>query len=236
MSGDVLLELDGGVATLTLAREHRRNAIDVAFAAAIRDALRQARDADARALVLRSAGPVFSAGVDLSEPIRLDPGSPDLVVADALLTSAPYVVMAVEGPALAGGLLFAALSPVVIAGADARFWLPERSIGLFPGRVLAYLEQVVPARAAHWLGVTEHRIHADQARTLGLVSEVVAAGAATARAQEIAAGLAAAPPGFVDAAREAWRAQFRTPDFEARRRELDGLLAENLAARRTKPS
>lgn len=231
MSNDVRLEIADGVATVTLAREHRRNALDARFAAELRDALATARAQGARTAVLRSSIPVFSAGVDLSEPIRQDPDSPDLVVAAALLDHAPYVVMAVEGPTLAGGLLFAALSPIVVAGAQAEFWLPERSIGLFPGRVLAYLEQVVPPRSAHWLGVTEQRIGADDAQNLGLVSVVVPTGEAAARAQTLAASLAAAPPGFIDAAREAWRARFRTPAFEARRGELDAMLATNLAAR-----
>jgi enoyl-CoA hydratase/carnithine racemase len=69
---------------VTLARDHLRNAVDATFAAAISDALRAARVAGARTAVLRSSGHVFSAGVDLSEPIRPNPGSPELVVAQVL--------------------------------------------------------------------------------------------------------------------------------------------------------
>lgn len=107
-------------------------------------ALAEARERGTQSLVLRSAGPVFCSGVNRTEPMPLDAGSPELVVVDAQLESGMLVVTVAEGPALAGGLVVAAISTVTIASDHAL----TRSIWVFPARVLAYLEEVVPARQA----------------------------------------------------------------------------------------
>ncbi len=232
---DVLFEVSGSVATITLARAARRNAIGSAFAARIADAFARAAGAGARITILRSAGPVFCAGVDLTEPVRLDAGSPELVVAEALLGSGLYVVTAVEGPVLAGGLLLIALSPVVIASESASLWLPERSIGIFPSRVLAYLEEIVPARRAHGLGLTEERLDARHAQELGLVTEVVGDGEMETRLAATTAELTEASPAFLAAARDTWAARFRSASFRERRDAYDRILADNLSGTQLLP-
>lgn len=222
------LSTTGGVATLTLDRLEKRNALNLEFATDIARALDEAA-ASASILVLRSSGPVFSAGVDLSEPMRLDASSPELVIADALLGTPLFVITVVEGPALAGGLIIAAVSPIVVASRDARFWLPERKIGVFPGRVLAFLEQVLPPRQAFWYGVTEQHITADEAVTLGLAS--VATTDVEAEVTRLTGELRDADPAFLRAARDGWRTRFTTREHHTRRRVLDDLLTANVADR-----
>jgi enoyl-CoA hydratase/carnithine racemase len=228
VSDDVRMTVDRRVATITLARAARRNALDSAFAQAIAAAFHDAEEVGATVGVVHSSERVFSAGVDLSEPMRLGPDSPELVVAGTLCTTRLLTVTVVEGPALAGGLMIAALSPWVIASAGAEFWLPERELGIFPSRVLAYLEMVVPARHAFRLSVTQEHIGADEARALGLVTEVVPAGAGLEHAQQLARGLADTSPGYRDSARDSWQARFAGAAFESRRAELDALLARDI--------
>jgi len=223
----VALAVDGPVATLTLDRPEKRNALNGAFAREIADAMDRAADGGARILVIRSSGTVFCAGVDVSEPIRLDDESPELVVARAILGSPLLIVTVIEGPALAGGLIIAALSPVVVAGEDASFWLPERSMGLFPGRVLAFLEEVMPSRHAFWLGLTEARIDAERAMALGLVSDI-ARGDVDRHVASLASQLADQGDGFLTAARDAWAARFESSAHLQRREVLDRVLARNL--------
>ncbi|MFD0560054.1 enoyl-CoA hydratase/carnithine racemase [Stackebrandtia endophytica] len=229
MTGQVELSLTGRVATITLNRPHRRNALSLDFATDIVNALTEAADADASIAVLRSSFSVFSAGVDLSEPIRLDESSPELLIAEALSTTHLFVITVIEGPALAAALIIAALSPVVMVSPEARFWLPERGIGIFPGRVLAFLEHVMPPRQAFWHSVTEDHIDAATAVQLGLASTMVAdVEGALAR---LTGELVEADPAFLSAARDGWRGRFTTPEHQARRRLLDGLLEANLSTR-----
>jgi enoyl-CoA hydratase/carnithine racemase len=226
--GDIRLSVDGPIATLVLQRVSKRNAVNSEFARRIADALHEAQERGARILVLRSAIPVFSAGVDLSGPIRLDSRSPELVVADALMRTGLFVVSVFEGPALAGALMFAALSPLAVAGDQATFWLPERRLGLYAGRVLAYLEETLPPRQAHWLALSEERISAPHAVTLGLVSTVLSSEKFEHDLDSLVAGLADADPAFLVAARETWLARFRSEGFLRRAAAYDAVLAQNL--------
>ncbi|MBK0418810.1 enoyl-CoA hydratase/isomerase family protein [Leucobacter sp. CSA1] len=229
---DIRLSIDGPIATVTLRRTAKRNALDSDFSHTIAGALHEAEDRGARILVLRSAIPVFSSGVDLSEPIRLDSDSPELVIADTLLRTELFVVSVFEGPALAGALMFAALSPLAVAGEQATFWLPERRLGLYPGRVLAYLEETVPPRQAHWLALTEERVTAQQALQLGLISTVLAPGGFEHDLDSLLRDLAAADPAFLSAARRTWLMRFRSEQFLRRTAEYDAVLTDNLRGTR----
>jgi len=229
VTGQVNLSLTGRVATMTLNRPEKRNAVNLEFATAIADALTEAADASASIAVLRSSASVFSAGVDLSEPIRLDETSPELVIADALLTTPLFVITVVEGPSLAAGLIFAAVSPLVVVSPQARFWLPERGIGMFPGRVLAFLDQVMPPRQAFWYSLTEEHIDAPTAVRLGLASTI--ADDVDNALAKLTAELIGTRPGFLSAARDAWRCRFTTPEHAVHQQRLDDLLKANMAAR-----
>lgn len=216
------------VASVTLARSAKRNALSGPFAEAVAEAFAAAEAAGARIVVLRSDSPVFCAGVDLSEPMRLDQDSPELVLARALLDTRMFVVTVVEGPVLAGGLIITALSPVVIAGEAARFWLPERGIGIFPGRVLAYLERVMGPRQALWHGLTERRVDAEEAVRLGLASVAAPHTEIDAETTRVTDELAAAAPAFVRAARDSWAQRFDDVEHRRRRDFLDRLLKRNV--------
>ena len=129
-----------GVATLTLNRPEKRNALSIAVRDEVSDALDAlAADESLKAVVITGAGDVFCSGFDLKEFERL--GEPEF--ADRLWASSDRfhrtvlefplpTVAAVNGPALAGGFDLAVMCDVRVAADTARFAHPELSFGDVP--------------------------------------------------------------------------------------------------------
>jgi 2-(1,2-epoxy-1,2-dihydrophenyl)acetyl-CoA isomerase len=196
---EVEVSRDGGVLTITLNRPDVLNAFNRAMHSALADALKQARAADVRAVVLTGAGRGFSAGQDLAEFTEL--GS----VGDALRSTyhpnvlalralEKPVIAAVNGACAGAGLSLACACDVRIAADTAAFVPGFVGIGLVPdsGGTFFVRRLLGPARAFEWL-TTNRRLTAAEAHAWGLVSEVVEAGALGARAAELAGAYAAAP-------------------------------------------
>jgi methylglutaconyl-CoA hydratase len=183
------------VRVLTMARPEVRNAFDGALIAALTDAYEDAaREDGVRAVLLRSAGPVFSAGADLTWMRRMAEAPPEENLADAralarLMAAVDLcpkpTLAAVQGPALAGALGLLCASDIVIAAPEAQFAVSEVRLGLIPAVISPYLVRAVGTRAARYLILTARRIEAVEAHRLGLVHEVAEPGgldAATERA------------------------------------------------------
>jgi ethylmalonyl-CoA/methylmalonyl-CoA decarboxylase len=120
---------------------------------------------------------------------------------DRLAALPVVVVAAVEGAALGGGAELLTCADIVVAGSSARIGFVHASLGVSPGwgggrRLVGR----VGARVALRLLAFSPRLSAEQARSVGLVDEVVADGAALGRAEDIARPLASMP---VDAVRAA---------------------------------
>ncbi|MGD8320186.1 MAG: enoyl-CoA hydratase/isomerase family protein, partial [Gemmatimonadota bacterium] len=186
MSDDVLLKrVAGGVATLTLNRPAKRNALNGALVAALQDAFDSAaRDDTVRVVALRGAGKDFCAGADLAELERISDMSEAENLADAralgrlLITMRRLpkpVVAVVEGRALAGGCGLATACDVVLAREDAELGYPEVHLGFVPAMVMAILRRKVTEGAAFELVVGGHGVSAAEARALGLVTRVLPA-------------------------------------------------------------
>jgi 2-(1,2-epoxy-1,2-dihydrophenyl)acetyl-CoA isomerase len=202
--GAVLLTADaGGVRTITLNRPHRKNAIDAALWAALRDALVAAgTDAGVRAVVLTGAGGAFCSGADISGR----PGGPDGAHPAALLRTVSEVALLlhelpvptiakVTGVAVGAGWNLALGCDLVVAVPEARFsqifarrglsvdcggsWLLPRLAGLQQAKRLALLAEMIDA---------------EEARALNLVTWVVPAGEIDAFVAGLGARLAAGPP------------------------------------------
>lgn len=110
----------------------------------------------------------------------------------ALATHPKPVVAAVNGPALAGGFALALLCDLRVAGKSARFGFPETPRGIPPSYAAA--RAALPAAIAAELCLTGRILDAREALARSVVSEVVGDGALAARARELAATIAAAPP------------------------------------------
>ena len=191
---------DGAVLTITLNRPDVLNALNADLHRALGAALKEARAADVRAVVLTGAGRGFCVGQDLTEfreaagdiGSRLRAGyHPNILAIRALEKP---VLAAVNGPAAGAGLSLACACDLRIAADDAAFVPAFINIGLVPDSGSTYFARRLlgTARAFEWLA-TGRRLTAAEAHAWGLVSEVVEAQSLPTRAAELAAELAAMP-------------------------------------------
>ncbi len=229
---DLLVEVDGPVMTVTLNRPEARNAFSPDMLVRAADAWKRLdEDDDLRVAILTGADGCFCSGMDLK---ALAGGMPDDVAArwaedpdmhwKALLRhfrpSKP-IVAAVEGYCVAGGTEILQATEVRVAGATAEFAIAEVQRGLFPlgGSTVRLQRQIAFTNAADLL-LTGRRISAEEARAIGLVGHVVAAGEALARARELADRIAANGPLAVKAVLRSMRETAGMTEAEGLAHEL----------------
>jgi 2-(1,2-epoxy-1,2-dihydrophenyl)acetyl-CoA isomerase len=191
---------EGGVLTITLNRPEVLNAFNAELHKGLAAAVKDARAADVRAVVITGAGRGFCVGQDLTE-FREAPGDigdrlrgsyhPNVLALRALEKP---VIAAVNGPAAGAGLSFACACDIRIASDAASFVPAFINIGLVPDSGGTYFVTRIlgPARAFEWLA-SGRKLTAVEAHVWGLVSEVVEADAFPARVAEVAAQFAALP-------------------------------------------
>lgn len=179
-----LEQKDNGVWILTINRPESLNALNMQVLNDMADAFRQMSEVDfetAKALVITGAGEkAFVAGADIKEMLDM---SNEQAVAFAQKGQSVFhelnllkipVIAAVNGFALGGGLELALGCDFMIASDNAKFGLPEVSLGLIPGfGGTVRLTRAVGIRKARELTFTGEMIKADEALRLGIVSQVV---------------------------------------------------------------
>jgi enoyl-CoA hydratase/carnithine racemase len=182
MSDEILTTVADGVATVTLNRPGKRNAMNGPMLLGLRDAFDEL-DArrDVRVVVVRGAGPAFCAGMDLREmeAQRGAIGDPDQGVVAILRrveASRHPTIALVHGDAIAGGCELALHCDLRVAADGARFGMPLARIGLVVPFPLAQklVEIIGPAATRHLL-FTGRLIDAARAQQLGMVHDVVPA-------------------------------------------------------------
>jgi enoyl-CoA hydratase len=194
----VTYERRGAAALVTIDRQHRRNAVDGPTAAALHEAyLRFEADEGARVMVLTGAGGLaFCAGADLK---ATDTMAGRLTSAEGpmgftRLTASKPTIAAIGGFCLAGGLELALWCDLRIAAEGSTFGYPERRWGvpLIDGGTQR-LTHIVGLGRALDLILTGRLLDAQEGLAMGLVTEVVPAGAHLERALSLAEGLARFP-------------------------------------------
>lgn len=180
----VLYSVEGAVARITLNRPEKRNALNDAVIAGLKENLKKAAaDKNVRVVVIAGAGKDFCSGADLSALQKIAGASVAENSEDArsllelfLLIRALQVpvVAAVAGRALAGGCGLATACDLVLASASARFGYPEVKIGFVPAMVMAILRRNVSEKRAFELITRGAEISAEQAMAFGLVNQVFA--------------------------------------------------------------
>ena len=198
MADEILVEVDDGVAVITINRPQVRNAVNGAVSSGIAEALDDldARK-DVRVLILTGAGGTFSAGMDLKGFLTGDNPTAGGRGFGGITERPPDkpVIAAVEGYALAGGFELVLACDLVVASEEAMFGLPEVTRGLAAGAGgLLRLHRRIPYHAAMRMVLTGDRVPAAELHQLGLVSAVVPAGQALDGARELAARVAANAP------------------------------------------
>ena len=192
----VLCSRHDGVLTLALNRPAKLNAIDNDLAASLLDALCAARDdAAVRVVRLRGQGRAFCAGRDLGAP----PTDKDLELVQAVATTIVRlpkpVLAAVHGWTIGAGFEWALDADLVLAADDARFKLPEASLGVFvTGGLVATLPAAIGLARAKALMLLGEAFGAREAAAWGLVHRTVPADQLEAASLETCLRLAALQP------------------------------------------
>ena len=181
-SQEVLFAVEDKVATISINRPERRNALNPNVMTGLNDYLdRAGADPDVSAIVLTGAGGSFCAGADLGgsfgeEQSFLDKHDERGYYAGLLVKMnrcKKPILAAVEGYCLAGGMGLCLSSDVVVASEDAQFGLPEIKRGLWPYMVTAVLIRNVGRKKAAELCMTGERISAAEAERIGIVNHCV---------------------------------------------------------------
>jgi len=217
VADDVLYEVTGGVGRVTINRPERRNALTWDTVRLLRVAVAEARADDAvRVAVLTGAGDrAFCAGADLATvvasegaPLRdahRDRGELAGLFLDLWELGKPTVAR-VRGAALAGGFALAMACDLVVAADDAVFATPEIDVGLWPFLATVPLVRSMPPKKALELMMTGRRVGAAEADRIGFVTRVVPVAELDGAVDDLAAALAAKPPGPLRLGRDAFYA------------------------------
>ena len=177
MSDEILVGVADDVATVTLNRPDKRNAMNAALLRALAAAFDDL-DArrDVRVIVVRGAGPAFCSGRDLRDMERGEPQVEIVPVLRKVEGSRHPTIAMIHGDAIAGGCELALHCDLRVAADVARIGMPLARIGLVPGFALGQklIEIIGPAHARHLL-FTGRPIEARRALEIGMVHEVVPA-------------------------------------------------------------
>lgn len=233
----VLFRRTGPIGLLIINRAEHKNALSNAVLAGLRQGIAAAKaDPEVRVLVLRGAGDeAFCAGGDLREMKEkpADEYSAHLgrsqlagIFRDLWDLGKPTIAR-VPGFALAGGFGLAAACDFIVASERAVFGIPEVSIGLWGYMITVPLLQWMAPKQVLSLMLTGRRIKAEEARSLGLLAEVVPLDDLDAAIERLVDTLVIAAPQSVALGRTAFYA-VANHDVEVRLRLLESMLSVNL--------
>ena len=185
---------------LTLNRPEQRNALSIELLIALADAISAAEnDPTQRILMLRGAGAIFCAGLDLKEASDLSRAqqSAELIAQSLIALSETRLVTIalVHGAAIAGGAGLMSACDFVVAAEGSKIGYPEVRRGLVAGLVMTFLRRQLRERDIRELLFASELIDADRARQIGLVNRVVPEMDVISEARKIAHSVLQGAPG-----------------------------------------
>jgi methylglutaconyl-CoA hydratase len=252
----LILEAGGEVATLTLNRPEKRNAISQEMIEELSATFDELEKGGSRVVILTGAGQAFCAGMDLAELQRLAaqseknkvlkggvmkgglPRASDANVADSRRLARLFrriydfpkpLIAAVNGPAIAGGCGIATFCDFTLAAPEAKFGYTEVRIGFMPALVSVFLIRQIGEKRARDLLLSGRIFGAEEALRLGLITEVVPGERLMARARDLATELLAVSPTSLVYSKRLLREMFEK-DLD---RQLELALQENARIRST---
>jgi len=197
------LEFRGQLATLTLNRPDKRNAISGRMISELQSALDEIEHRHTRVAIVTGSGKSFCAGMDLEMLSAIATQSAAENMEDSRRMAKMFrrvwsfskpLIAAVNGAALAGGCGIATLCDFTLAVPEAKFGYTEVKIGFLPAIVSVFLTRQIGDKHARDLLLTGRLVTAEEAAKLGLISEIVPAERLMERAGELADTLIAASP------------------------------------------
>jgi methylglutaconyl-CoA hydratase len=238
MYSTLQLTHDAGIATITLNRPEKRNAISYELIEDMLGALREVAQSSAQILILTGAGKAFCSGMDLDNLKTLIGRTAEQSLADTqtmarlfrtLYDFSKPTIAAVNGPAIAGGTGLATLCDFTLAVPEAKFGYTEVRIGFVPAIVSTFLLRQVGEKIARDLLLTGRLFDAAEAQRIGLVNEVVPADHLMARAHALAALLMENSPASLRYTKRLLSTAARA-EVDA---QIEGAIQENAAVRST---
>lgn len=175
---NVLLEKKDRTTVVTLNRPERRNALTIELLTELTAALDAASaDEKMRVLIVRGAGKVFCAGLDLQETTEMEKAHRSAaMVAKTLLAISQtrlITIAQIHGAAVAGGAGLMSACDFVVAAEGTKIGYPETKRGLVAGLVMTFLRRQLRERDIRELLFTGDLVSAERAREIGLVNRVV---------------------------------------------------------------
>jgi len=178
------IEIRDQIGIITMSRPHTLNALNSEVINSLHQALKSLpKFPEIRALIITGEGKAFIAGADIKELSEMDPAQAFNFSSKGQQTferfeKLPYpVIAAINGYALGGGCELALACDIRIASTDAKFGMPETSLGLMPGFAgTQRLSRIVGYGNAIYLMTTAKTINAQEALRMGLVQEVTEPG------------------------------------------------------------
>lgn len=202
----IQLVRESRIATITLNRPDKRNALSLRMLDEIVAALDEIERSDSLVVIFTGAGKAFCAGMDLEELKSLIGKSHENNIEDSRRMARFFrrlydfprpTIAAVNGAAIAGGTGIATMCDFTIAVPEAKFGYTEVRIGFVPALVSSILVWQVGHKIARDLLLTGRLFDAAEAHRYGLVNEIVAAEQLTARVRELASQLMENSPSSV---------------------------------------
>ncbi len=207
----IQLTTEGAVATITLNRPDKRNAISFQLVEELMAALDDVKRSAVQVVILTGAGKAFCAGMDLDELKSLVGKTHDEHVKESTRMARIFrrlydfpkpTIAAVNGAAIAGGTGLATMCDFTLAVPEAKFGYTEVRIGFVPAIVSSLLVWQVGHKIARDLLLTGRLFDAAEAYRFGLVNEVVSPDKLMDRARELAALLLENSPSSVRATKK----------------------------------
>ena len=195
----ILIERDAPVATITMNRPEKRNALSSEMMRELNDALRAlSAEPDVRAIVLAANGPAFSAGHDLRELVDGDINRYRAVfdlcteLMESIQAIPQPVIARVHRIATAAGCQLVATCDLAVAAEEATFGTPGVKIGLFCTTPMVALSRAIGRKRALQMLMTGKLISAETAADWGLVNTVVPADELESATRELSLSIASA--------------------------------------------
>ena len=236
MSDDIALtDIDDGIATLTINRPNRRNALSNELVGVLIEKFNSlSANDDAQVVVLTGEGEkAFCAGGDL-----MDQGGGEGVLkmhedrgrfADLMLAMndcASPIISRVNGHALGGGLGLVLNSDIAVASTEAQLGTPEVKVGLFPMMILSVIQRNLGRKRAMEMILTGQKFEAEEAEEIGMINYAVEPDELDEKVAELAERIAGFSPAVLELGRKAF---YETQDmgFEEQLRSLHKDLTLN---------
>lgn len=230
---DLSIAHDGGIASITLARPKKRNALGLGFMQDLRAQIGElAADPLTRVIVIGADGPAFSAGHDIGEMLDRDEDYYQELFATcaelmSALRAAPQPVIAkVDGVATAAGCQLVAGCDLAVASDTSTFATPGVRIGLFCSTPMVPIVRAVGQKRALEMLFTGEPISAATALEWGLINRVVPAADLDRTVAELAGALMAFAADTLALGKRAFYAQLHLSESEAYR-SMSGVMVDN---------